>query len=227
MRYLSIRAFKMKHHIVIECGSHIVENMMSKIATPKELRARLAKKYPGKYRLYFRTLDSQHGWFCIDDRYTTYFWFIDSNPEKRQKRPEPIPEKQLIRKQVRFEFDSPIQNPYGIYKGDVFTIPPLENIHLVAQRMCKDSPIQTIMVTAILNGRLSWLSLSHLRRLDHLTQREALEKFAGKTIRITEAIQYACNSTVMDRGLLTGKPLTWWLRPIEYPGYKYTYEIVQ
>ena len=216
----------MKHHIVICQGGHIVENMMSKIATPKELRARLAKKYPGKYRLYFRTLDSQHGWFS--NGHSIYHWFIDSNPEKRQKRPKPIPEKQLIRKSVRFELGTPTQNPYGIYKGDVFTIPPLENVHLAAQRMCKDSPIQTVMVTAILNGRLSWLNLSYLRRLNgYSTQREALEKFAGKTIRIIEAIQYTCNSTVMDRGLLTGKPLTWWLRPIEYPGYKYTYEIVQ
>ena len=217
----------MKHHIVITRGTSVVENMMSKIATPKELRARLAKKYPGKHRLYFRTLDSQHGWFCIDDRYTTYLWFIDSNPEKRQKRPNPIPEKQLIRKPVRFELDTPIQNPYGVYKGDVFTIPPLENIHLAAQQMHKDSPVYTVMATVILNGRLSWLDLSYLRRLDgYSTQREALEKFAGKTIRITKAIQYACNPKVMDKGLLTGKPLTWWLLPIEYPGYSYKYEII-
>lgn len=217
----------MKHHIVITCGQSVVENMMSKIATPKELRARLAKKYPGKYRLYFRTIDPQHGWFS--NGHGVYLWFIDSNPEKRQKRPEPIPDKRLIRSLPNPILNIFTQNPYGLYEGDVFSLPKLEDSVCVRQQVRKDIPVYINFVQALLNNRISWVSLNDIQRLEYEkfeNQYEALKFFAGKTVRITRAVLLGKTPSVDDRGLLTGKPLMWKLRPIEVKQKEFKYEIL-
>ena len=217
----------MKHHIVITCGRSVVENMMSKIATPKELRARLAKKYPGKYQLYFRTIDPQYGWFS--NGYGVYFWFIDSNPEKRQKKPESIPEKRLIRSRPNPILNICTQNPYGLYEGDVFSLPKLEDSVCVRQQVRKDTPVYINFVKASLNNRISWISLNDIQRLEYEkfeNQYEALKFFAGKTVRITSAVLLGKTPNVVDRGLLTGKPLMWRLRPIEVRQKEFKYEIL-
>lgn len=217
----------MKHHIVITRGRSVVENMMSNIATPKELRARLAKKYPGKYRLYFRTIDSQYGWFS--NGHGKYFWFIDSNPEKRQKRPESIPEKRLIRPQSNPILNIYTQNPYGLYEGDVFSIPKFKDSVCMQQQVRKDPPVYINFVKASLNNRISWISLNDLRALEYDklgNQYEALKFFAGKTVRITSAVLLDKTPYVITRGLLTGKPLTWVLRPIEFKQKEFKYEIL-
>ena len=218
----------MKHHIVITCGRYVVENMMSKIATPKELRARLAKKYPGKYRLYFRTIDSQHGWFS--NGHGVYRWFIDSNPEKRQKKPEAIPDKRLIRSRPNPILNIFTQDPYGLYEGDVFSIPKLEDTVCAQQQTHKDSRVYVNFVQASLNNTISWINLSDVKRLEHEkfeNQYEALKFFAGKTVRITSAVLLGKTPRVDDRGLLTGKPLTWKLCPSLVKQKEFKYEIIQ
>ncbi len=217
----------MKHHIVITCGLSVVENMMSKIATPKELRARLAKKYPGKHRLYFRTVDPQYGWFS--NGHGVYFWFIDSNPEKRQKRPEAIPEKRLIRSQQNPILNVYTQNPYGLYEGDVFSLPKFEDSVCLSQQVRKDSSVYINFVQALLNNRIGLISLKDLQALEYEkleSQYEALKFFAGKTVRITSAVVLGKTPNVVARGLLTGKPLMWRLRPIEVKQKEFKYEIL-
>lgn len=218
----------MKHHIVITCGRSVVENMFSKIATPKELRARLAKKYPGKHRLYFRTVDPQYGWFS--NGHGIYFWFIDSNPEKRQKKPEAIPDKRLVRPQSNPILNIYTQNPYGLYEGDVFSLPKFEDSVVKQQQVRKDSRVYINFVQAVLNNKNCWISLSDIRRLEHeklRNQYEALKFFAGKTVRITSAVLLGKTPNVIARGLLTGKPLMWILRPTEVKQKEFKYEIIQ
>lgn len=217
----------MKHHIVITRGQSVVENMMSKIATPKELRARLAKKYPGKHRLYFRTIDPQYGWFS--NGHGIYFWFIDSNPEKRQKRPEAIPDKRLVRPQSNPILSIYTQSSYGLYEGDVFSLPKFEDSVCVQQQVRKDSRAHINLVQALLNNRISWISLNDIQRLEYEkldSQYEALKFFAGKTVRITSAVLLGKTPNVIDRGLLTGKPLMWRLRPTEVKQKEFKYEIL-
>lgn len=218
----------MKHHIVIYRGNHLVENMMSsKIATPKELRARLTKKYPGKYKLYFRTIDSQHGWFS--NKRGVYDWFIDSDSTKRQKKPNAIPDKRIIRSKDPITLNLLTgSHPYGIYENDVFSIPPFEEAHCMRQSVHPDHPDTYIYyVEALVNGYISWLSLNDLRMFeDSPNMYEALKRFAGKKIRVTKAIAKGRCPRIVDVGLLTGKPISWWLMPITRPHKQFEYEIV-
>lgn len=217
----------MKHHIVIYQGGRVVENMMSNIASPKELRARLAKKWPGRYSLYFRTVDPQHGWFS--NHRGIYFWYIDSNPEKRQRKPEAIPERRLIRNNGLDDvFNAPIQNRYSLYEGDVFSVPSLKSVECKEQQIRPNSCVIRFYVKVQLNGRASWLNLQDLQYLGNSgNMYEALKFFARKTIKINKAVMLRKEPHVVRRGLLTGKPLLWVLRPIEWKQKAFEYEIIQ
>jgi len=217
----------MKHHIVIYQGGQIVENMMSKIATPKELRARLAKRFPGKHKLYFRTINSQYGWFS--NGHGIYHWFIDLDSTARRKKPNPIPETRLIR-DPHFCING-TQSPYDLYEGDVLTVPPFDDTICMCQNVtgleCARNDIQIYYIRVKLNRKMSWLHLTELQKLDNSASvQDALEKFAGKTVRITSAMAFKKTPKPFKRGLLTGKPLNWFLFATECNQKEFKYEIL-
>ena len=222
----------MKHKIVITRGQFIVENMMSKIATPSELRARLAKKFPGKYALYFRVVDPQYGMFFVKGQ--RYFWFIDSCKEPKQRKPKEKPEMHLIREPRSriaslLSLMAPTCDPYRLYEGDVFSIPEKDSIQCVARQIAPNIQHYTYLVQGVVNGLNTFINIRYLKYMlpDAGSSYDAIMAFAGKTVRVTEAMQYWHRPEPIDRGLLSGKPLTWRLKPREFPGYRYKYEIVQ
>lgn len=221
----------MKHHIVITKGQFIVENMFSKIATPSELRARLAKKFLGKYAIYFRTVDPQYGMFFVKGQ--IYFWYIDSCNEPKQRKPKGKPERRLIREPKSrlaslLSLVAPTCDPYRLYEGDVFSIPEKDSIQCIERLIAPDSQYYTHLVQGVVNGVNTFINVRYLKYMwpDALSSYDAIMEFAGKTVRVTEAIQYTHDPAPGYRGLLSGKPLTWWLRPRLYPGYRYKYEIL-
>jgi len=215
----------MKHHIVITKGQFIVENMFSKIATPSELRTRLTKKFPGKYAIYFRTVDPQYGMFFVNGQ--RYFWFIDSCTEPKNRKPKPKSEMHLVREPQRLSLLCPTCDPYKLYENDVFSIPDKDSWVIAAQKISPNSSYERHLIQGTLNGKMSWINACYLRRVfDTKSEYDAVMEAAGKTIRITEAIQYSHDPEPGHRGLLSGKPITWWLRPRLYPGYSYKYEII-
>jgi len=215
----------MKHHIVITKGQFIVENMFSKIATPSELRARLAKKFPGKRAIYFRTVDPQYGMFFVNGQ--RHFWFIDSCTEPKNKKPKPEPEIHLVREPRLLSLLCPTCNPYKLYENDVFSIPSKDSWTIVAQKIGPNLSHERCLIQGTLNGRVSWISTYYLRYVfNSKSEYDAAMEAAGKTIRITEAVQYSQKPKPGYRGLLSGKPLTWWLEPRLYPKYNYKYEVL-
>ena len=120
-------------------------------------------------------------------------------------------------------------HPYGICENDVFSIPPLEETHCMRQSVRPDRPnVYIYYVEALVNGYISWLSLNDLRMFeDSPNIYEALKRFAGKKIRVTKAIAKGYCPEIENVGLLTGKPISWWLRPITRPCKQFEYEIVQ
>lgn len=218
----------MKHHIVITLGTFVVENMMSKIATPKELRARLAKKYPGKYSLYFRTVDPQYGMFFVKG--LKYFWYIDSCTEPKQKKPKAKPVRHLVREPKSLLSPmAPIYDRYRLYEGDVFSIPEKDAMVCMRQEIASNIHHYMYFVRGIVNGMNALINIQYLKYMlpNAKSFYDALMEFAGKTARVTKAVQYSLEPVPDDRGLLSGKPITWWLRPCLYPGYSYKYEILQ
>lgn len=220
----------MKHHIVITREQLVVENMFSKIATPSELRARLTKKFPGKYAIYFRTVDPQYGMFFVEG--DVYFWYVDSCNEPKQKKPKGKPERRLVRKPKSrmaslLSLVAPTYNPYRLYEGDVFSISENAPIRRMERRVA-GSQYYTYLVQGVVNGLNTFIDVRYLKCMwpDALSSYDAIMKFAGKTVRVTEAIQYSSDPVPGRKGLLSGKPITWWLRPRLYPGYHYKYEIV-
>lgn len=220
----------MKHHIVITRGQLIIENMFSKIATPSELRARLAKKFPGKRAIYFRTIDPQYGMFFVKGR--RYFWFIDSCTEPKQRRPKEKLEMHLVREpksQTALLSLVPTYNPYRLYEGDIFSIPEKDSIRCMKQQVVPNSQYYAYFVQGVVNGLNTYINVRYLKYMlpNAGSSYDAVMGFAGKTVRVTEAIQYYSDPVPGHRGLLSGKPITWWLRPRLYPGYRYKYEIIQ
>ncbi len=222
----------MKHHIVITRGQFIVENMMSKIATPSELRARLAKKFPGKYAIYFRTVDPQYGMFFVKGQ--MYFWYIDSCTEPKQRKPKGKPERRLIREPKSrlaslLSLVAPTCDPYRLYEGDVFSIPEKDSIRCMAQQIAPNIRHHMLLVQGIVNGLNTFINVRYLKYMlpDARSSYDVIKEFAGKTVRVTEAIQYTHDPQPGYRGLLSGKPITWWLQPRLYPGYRYKYKVLQ
>lgn len=221
----------MKHHIVITIEQFVIENMFSKIATPSELRARLAKKFPGKHAIYFRTVDPQYGMFFVKGQ--RYFWFIDSCKEYKNRKPKAKPETHLIREPKSqlaslLSLNVPTYNPYRLYEGDVFSIPEKDSIRCMSLQVAPDIQYCAHFVQGIVNGLNTFINVRYLKYMlpNAKSSYDAVMEFAGKTVRVTEAIQYWHKPQPIDRGLLSGKPLTWWLRPVELPGYRYKYEVL-
>ena len=217
----------MKHHIVITRGQFIVENMFSKIATSSELRARLAKRFPGKYALYFRTVDPRYGVFFVDGE--RYSWFIDSCNKPKLKKPKGLLEMRLVREpKAEISLLNATYNPYKLYEGDIVSIPEEENWVINKQSVFNHPHTFVYYIECTLNGLKSYVGLSYLSRLvPDKSYYDVLKEFSGKTIRITEAFQYAHDPIPYRRGLLSGKPITWTLCPRKRPGIRYKYEIVQ
>ena len=221
----------MKHHIVITKGQFVVENMFSKIATPSELRARLAKKFPGKRAIYFRTVDLQYGMFFVKGR--RYFWYIDSCDEPKQRKPKKKPEMRLVREPksqltLLLSLAAPTCDPYRLYEGDVFSIPEKDSIRCMMQPIASNIQCYAHFVQGIVNGLNTYINVRYLKYMlpNAESSYDVIMEFAGKTARVTEAFQYSHDPEPRSRGLLSGKPLTWWLRPRLYPGYSYKYEIL-
>ena len=69
----------MKNRILIVQNNEVVENMVSKISTGKELRTRISKHFPGDRRVYFKIdkEDSNKGCFFVSKK--RYDWLIAPN----------------------------------------------------------------------------------------------------------------------------------------------------
>jgi len=208
----------MKHHIVIKRGDYTVENMMSSISSPKELRARLVKKYPGKRAIYFRIIDDHHGSFS--NGHGKYHWFIDSCDEKRPERPARIPAKEIVRSE---------RIPYGcIAKDDVIEFPRFKAYECVQQQVRPDSPAKRYLMKGICNGKPTFIDLRDLHYLvgyDNTScLRDVMKKVYGKKFHITRAYRHAIIPFPRERALLTGKPLSWFMRPVDYLPKVFEYE---
>ena len=208
----------MKHHIVIKRGDYTVENMMSSISSPKELRARLVKAFPGKRAIYFRIIDEHHGSFS--NGHGKYHWYIDSCDEKRPKRPAKIPAKEIVRSE-------PLT--YNcIARDDIIEFPRFKRHEIFAQQIGPNYPAKRYFMKGIRNGKPAFIDLRDLHLLigyenaDNL--RDVVKKVYGKKFHITHAYRKAILPFPQEYALLTGKPLSWVMHPVDYPTKVFEYE---
>ena len=89
-----------KNQIVITQHNVVVENMRSKIQTPKDLRKRLAKRFKGAHRIYFRS----NGTFFVDGE--EYKWMINPKGYPKPKKPKVLHKDVLL--EPRHQEDDPL-----------------------------------------------------------------------------------------------------------------------
>lgn len=74
-----------KNQIVIVRNNNVVENMVSKISNAKDLRARIAKHFPGKRAVYFKVNKDDPNRGCFFHNKQKYDWFIQSTERKNAR----------------------------------------------------------------------------------------------------------------------------------------------
>lgn len=206
-----------KNQIVIIQHNMVVENMMSKIQTPKDLRKRLAKHFKGTHRIYFKS----NGTFFVDGE--EYQWMINPKGYPKPKRPKVLYKDVLL--EPRPQNDDPLISikqvlgeyhfPYNLYPGDVIELPKLEEMQIVSQEIREGSSAKRYLVVGRVNGHISWVSINDMRYMfnDYRSLYDTVTLFAGKRFRIDKVTKHEQLEEISMRGLLTGKPIHWFVRP--------------
>lgn len=198
-----------KNQIVILRNAEVVENMMSKISSPSELRARLTKHFKGPRRIYFRINKEMGdcGAFFVDG--VEYTWCIGYTDIKKNHKPKPI--------------KGCCRNPgmYSMKEGDVISFPKIEDAVIVSQQVRKDSKTRTYLIQCTINGRVNWCNMSDMRIAGKQdTSYDAAIFFGNKRIRVDKVELSDLYPHPTKFGLLTGKPIKWIYLPIA-PAQKY------
>lgn len=192
-----------KHQIVILRNAEVVENMMSKISSPSELRARLAKRFKGPRRIYFRINKEMGdcGAFFVDG--VEYTWCIDYTDIKKDPKLKPI--------------KGCCRNPgmYSMKEGDIISFPKMEDAVIVSQQVRRDSETCRYLIQCTINGRVNWCNISDMRIASKQdTSYDSIIFFEDKRIRVDKVELPDLYPHPIKFGLLTGKPIKWIYRPI-------------
>lgn len=191
-----------KNQIVILRNAEVVENMMSKISSPSELRARLAKHFKGPRRIYFRINKEMGdcGVFFVDG--VEYTWCIGYTDIKKDRKPKPIKGR--------------CRNPgmYSMKEGDIISFPKPEDAVIVSQQVRRDSRC-IYLIQCMINDSINWCNISDMRIAGkQATSYDAVIFFGDKRIRVDKVELPDLHPHPIEFGLLTGKPIKWIYRPI-------------
>lgn len=205
-----------KNQIVITQHNVVVENMMSKIQTPKDLRKRLAKRFKGAHRIYFKS----NGTFFVDGE--EYQWMINPKGYPKSKRPKVLYKDVLLEPRsqeddylrINKEFVE-YRYPYDLYPEDVIEFPKLEEMQIISQEITKGSRAKRYLAAGRVNGHISWVSINDMRYMfnDYRSIYDIITLFAGKRFRVDKVTKHEQLEEILMRGLLTGKPIHWFVRP--------------
>lgn len=191
----------MKNQIVILRNAEVVENMMSKISSPSELRARLAKHFKGPRRIYFRINKEMEdcGVFFVDG--VEYTWGIGYTDIKKARKPNPI--KGCCRNPGR----------YSMKEGDIISFPKPEDAVIMSQQVRRDSRTFRYLIQCTINGSTDLCSISDMRIASKQdTSYDAVIFFGNKQIRVDKVELPDLYPHPIEFGLLTGKPIKWMYR---------------
>ena len=192
-----------KNQILIMRDGRVEENMMSKISSPSELRARLAKHFKGNRRIYFKINKEMGdcGVFFVDG--IQYTWCIGYTDIKKEHKPKPI--------------ESCDRHPgtYSMKEGDIISFPKMEDAVIVAQQVRKDSKVYRYLIQCTINGKLNWCNIHDMRIASKQdTLQQVVIFFNNKCIRVNKVDFNDLYPHPVKFGLLTGKPIKWMFLPV-------------